>query len=263
MEDVHAWVNMVLGTWGASDEITKLATDSVLAKKIDGKSLLASASGGAERIRDDFSLPEIDRTGPSDASTTDDRDPVIARHARYLVDALSAKVLCNAAMHGWQAEAVFSCTDLVSWAKQTLCGNATKTGTAEHAVCGVLEDMKMGSARVSMLLPGDAADLIPFERRSNGSEINNALSNVWSCARNLAMSGDASRLLDAHAQVLKPCVCVCVCGVCVCVCVCVWVWCVRVCVRVYASIWMHVCMHACMHVCTKTHKHTNTCSLGF
>ncbi len=240
---MHAWVNMILGTWGASDEITKLAADSVLAKKIDGKLLLSSASEGAERIRGDFSLPEIDRTGPSDASTSDDHDSMIARHARYLVDALCAKILCNAAIHGWQAKAVFPPAYLVSLAKQWLGENATKTGTTEHAVCGVLENMNMGSARVTMLLPEDTANLIPFEKRSNASEVTDALSNMWSLARNLALSEDASIQLGAHAQVLTAYVCFCVrvrVRVCVCVCTYIRICMYHLCIRLYAVVFMSV-----------------------
>jgi hypothetical protein len=173
-----------------------------------------------DRVRSDLSLPKVDSTGSEDASATDDHDSLIARHAQYLIDSLSAKVLCNAAMmmhEEWQAKAVFSAAELVTCVKQLLGGNAAKSGTAEHAVCGVLETMNMDAERMCMLLPKDTVHLIPFRMRPCASEVTEALSRVWSRVRNVALSGgDVAQCLDANLQV--PCVCVCVCvNVCVCV----------------------------------------------
>ncbi len=40
VEDVQAWVSMLLSKWGSSKEVIESATNSVSTKRVDGKALL-------------------------------------------------------------------------------------------------------------------------------------------------------------------------------------------------------------------------------
>ncbi len=95
VEDVHAWIGKTLTEWGTSKELIKVATNSVISKRIDGQVLLASSSEGAESLRVRVSLPESSTLHRNDANLNYGDDLFIKRHAQHLLDALSAKVLCK------------------------------------------------------------------------------------------------------------------------------------------------------------------------
>jgi hypothetical protein len=235
VEDVQAWIEKTLTKWGSSEDLIKLATDSVLTKRIDGQALFSSVSEGEERISADMSLPKLDETDHADAEDSEDHESLIKRHAQRLLDTLSAKVLCNAAktIHGRQAEARFSAAELVLWVGQSLGENATKTGTAEHAICKVLENMKMDCEGMCMLLPGDAHVLVPLGMRPCSLDVTDTLSRIWLRLRNVALSGNDNVGALVVCLWVGGCGCgvchglrtrVCICVLCVCVCVCIYIY---------------------------------------
>jgi hypothetical protein len=143
-------------------------------------------------LRMDMSLPDCDKSEHDDDNDNDEHESLIIQHAQRLLDALSAKVLCKAAtmLPGQQPKVHFSAAELVSSLGQLLGENASKAGTAEHAVCGVVENMKMDGEGMCRLLLEEAAVLVPVRMRPCSSDIIDALSRSWLRLRDMVLSRD-------------------------------------------------------------------------